>query len=50
MRILADENMDGEIVSWLRNAGHDVLWIVEHLPGMPDAEIATLAISDHPNI
>src|SRR5271169_4536146 len=43
MKLLADENMDGAIVYALRQARHDVLWMVEHAPGMPDADILLIA-------
>lgn len=36
MRILADENLDSPIVTWLRAQGHDVLWAAETLSGMDD--------------
>ena len=43
MKLLADENVDGEIVEFLRQQGHDVLWIVEHAPGSSDSDILNLA-------
>ena len=39
MRILADENLDGPIVAWLRENGHDVLWIADRWPGLPDDKV-----------
>jgi len=39
VRILADENLDGPIVAWLREEGHDVLWIAELRPGLPDDKV-----------
>jgi len=39
VRILADENLDGPLVAWLREMGHDVLWIAEQQPGMPDDNV-----------
>ncbi|MEN6624887.1 MAG: DUF5615 family PIN-like protein [Candidatus Sumerlaeia bacterium] len=36
MKILADENFRRDLVDWLRNAGHDVAWIVEDKPGSID--------------
>ena len=39
MRILADENLDGPVVAWLRQEGHDVLWIAEGEPGLPDGGV-----------
>jgi predicted nuclease of predicted toxin-antitoxin system len=43
MRILADENLDAEIVVYLRGLGNDVVWIVEAGRGMSDVEILELA-------
>ncbi|MGE3538821.1 MAG: DUF5615 family PIN-like protein [Candidatus Tectimicrobiota bacterium] len=37
MRLLADENIHGGIVQWLRSQGHDVLWATETLQGVGDA-------------
>jgi predicted nuclease of predicted toxin-antitoxin system len=37
MRLLADENIHGGIVQWLRSQGHDVLWATETLQGVDDA-------------
>ena len=36
MLILADENIDGALVHWLRSTGHDVLWMTEEGPGTAD--------------
>jgi len=43
MKILADENIEGEIVSALRDAGHSVSDIKETSPGIEDADVLTLA-------
>jgi Domain of unknown function (DUF5615) len=43
MRILADENIEFEVVSLLKNLGHDVMWMVTRAPGTDDAEITGLA-------
>ncbi len=43
MKILADENVPRDIVGWLRNTGHDVLFAAEARPGAPDAEWVTRA-------
>lgn len=37
MRFLADENVDQQIVTALRNAGHDVSYVAELEPGRDDA-------------
>jgi len=39
LRLLADENYPGPSVAFLRTAGHDVLWIAEARPGLPDPEV-----------
>ena len=36
MRVLANENVSGDIVQALRNFGHDVLWIRTDAPGSSD--------------
>jgi len=43
IRLLADENIEFEVVSMLRNLGHDVMWMVDQAPGTEDAEIPALA-------
>ena len=43
MKILADENVEGEIVSALRNAGHSVSDIKETSPGIDDTDVLTIA-------
>jgi predicted nuclease of predicted toxin-antitoxin system len=40
MRFLADENIYGGIVTWLRSTGHDVLYAAEELSGEPDDVVA----------
>jgi predicted nuclease of predicted toxin-antitoxin system len=37
--IVADENVDKEIVDRLRADGHDVLFIAEHAPGIDDQAV-----------
>jgi len=39
LRLFADENIEREIVAWLRSEGHDVLWAAESAPAMSDEEI-----------
>ncbi|MBI2437584.1 MAG: DUF5615 family PIN-like protein [Lentisphaerae bacterium] len=36
MKLLADENVAGDIVSLLRQRGHDVAWIRQDCPGSAD--------------
>src|SRR6266545_7350801 len=46
MRILADENVAGEIVEALRQRGHDVGWIRADAPGSADSEVLRRAASE----
>ena len=39
MRLLADQNFPSQAVDKLRNLGHDVAWIQEDSPGLPDEEV-----------
>ena len=43
MRFLADENIHGGIVQWLRSQGHDVLWATETLQGVDDDVLLRIA-------
>jgi len=43
VRWLADECVDAGLVSHLRAAGHDVLYVAEIAPSVTDAEVMTLA-------
>lgn len=43
MRILADENIESEIVAALRDAGHDVSDVKELAPGAEDSDVLRLA-------
>jgi predicted nuclease of predicted toxin-antitoxin system len=43
MRLCADENISEDCVIKLRQGGHDVLWIRESAPGVPDEEVLLLA-------
>lgn len=42
MKLLADENLDAPIVRWLRELGHDVVWMCEQSPGTGDDRIMNL--------
>jgi len=44
MKILADENIEAEIVAGLRNAGHSVIDIKETTPGIEDSEVLKIAL------
>lgn len=37
--LLADENFPGPAVAALRGAGHDLLWVAESRPGIPDEAV-----------
>jgi predicted nuclease of predicted toxin-antitoxin system len=43
VRILANENVPGEIVQGLRAQGHDIVWIRTEAPGSADSEVLALA-------
>jgi predicted nuclease of predicted toxin-antitoxin system len=43
MRILANENVAGDVVGELRNRGHDVAWVRVTAPGSPDETVLSLA-------
>ena len=42
MQFLADENIGTSVVVYLRDSGHDVVWIREIGPGMSDEEVLAL--------
>ena len=46
MRLLADTNIDGPIVSALRDAGHDVVWVYEDARRMADPNILARAVRE----
>ena len=46
MRILADENCDRLIVTTLRDAGHDVLYVIDLGGGERDADVFRQALAD----
>jgi predicted nuclease of predicted toxin-antitoxin system len=43
MRLLADENVEGEVVTALRLAGHEVNDVKENTPGIEDMDVLALA-------
>lgn len=43
MKILADEGVDRQIVESLRQAGHDVVYVAELDPGIPDEDVLETA-------
>lgn len=46
MKILANENMPGDVVDALRNVGHDVLWVRSDFPGAGDDEVLARASAE----
>jgi predicted nuclease of predicted toxin-antitoxin system len=46
-RLLADENVPAPAVAALRQAGHDVAWMLEDAPGTPDSEVLARAQQEH---
>lgn len=47
MKILADESVDHEIVTRLREDGHDVSYVAEISPGIMDEEVLALASEEN---
>src|SRR5262245_26009863 len=47
MRIVAEENVDSDIVIRLRKDGHDVRYVSELSPGILDEEVLVLAGEDN---
>lgn len=47
MRILANENLPRPVVARLRDAGHDVAWVRESMPGAADSEVLAVAQAEH---
>ena len=45
MKLLADEGVDGQIVTALRRAGHEVWYVAEMEPGISDAVVLDLALT-----
>lgn len=39
MNLLADEGVDRQIVALLRDEGHDVVYVAEMDPGIPDESV-----------
>jgi predicted nuclease of predicted toxin-antitoxin system len=46
LRLLADENIEHEIVKRLRGLGHDVTWLVTEKPGLLDEYIPGIMAQD----
>jgi predicted nuclease of predicted toxin-antitoxin system len=43
MKFLADESLEARLVEFLREQGHDVLFVAELSRGIPDTEVLALA-------
>jgi predicted nuclease of predicted toxin-antitoxin system len=43
VRLVADEDIDGPIVERLRAEGHEIIYIAESAPSLPDEEILSAA-------
>lgn len=43
MKLLANENIPGIAVEALRNAGHDICWARQTMPGSPDDKVLARA-------
>lgn len=46
LRILANENLPGEVVEALRREGHDVVWVRTYAPGRSDEAVLSQAQSE----
>ena len=46
MQLLANENIPGDVVTALRDLGHDVKWVREDAPGCKDHEILRQAVKE----
>ena len=46
MDLLADENVPGLFVDWLRREGHNVLWAAESFPRYADSLLLAIANQD----
>ena len=46
MHLCANENLPGDCVTALREAGHDVLWIRESIPGACDEVVLARALAE----
>jgi predicted nuclease of predicted toxin-antitoxin system len=46
VRWLADECVDASLVAWLREAGHDVIYMAEVAPAASDVEVVRMARQD----
>lgn len=45
MNLVADENIDRQIVDRLRHDGHVVVWVADVAPSIPDEDVLQIAVS-----
>lgn len=45
MNLVADESVDGQVVAALRVAGHEVVYIAELTPGIPDQDVLSQSLT-----
>ena len=46
MKLLLNENIGGSVAAFLRDAGHDVLWVGESFPGVSDKLVIATAFRE----
>ena len=46
LKFLADVNIEKTIVEFIRNSGHDILWIPDYNPKISDKDLLQLAVSE----
>lgn len=46
VKLLANENVPGEVVQAARQAGHDLAWIAEHSAGADDDAVLSLSLTE----
>ena len=47
MRLLANENIPGVVVTALASSGHDIVWVRTTAPGIADADVLAWAAREH---
>jgi len=46
VRFLADENLPHDVLTALREQGHDGIWVAEAAPGMRDRDVLAMAVRE----
>ena len=46
MKLLANENVPGDVVALLRRRGHDVAWVRTDSPGVSDADVLARSVQE----